>query len=89
MRELAAMSLKAASPERFADVARDLVLDDQEDDGLRTAAMTALSFTPEAAGALDPESFDDHLERVKDATASRSLKSSIDRFTQTRAPGPE
>ena len=32
VRELAAMSLKAASPTRFADVARDIVLDEQEDD---------------------------------------------------------
>lgn len=39
VRELAAMSLKAASPTRFADVARDIVLDDKEDMHLRTSAL--------------------------------------------------
>ncbi|WP_345801337.1 HEAT repeat domain-containing protein [Microbacterium sp. AZCO] len=89
VRELAAMSLKAASPTRFADVARDLVLDDDEDDTLRTTALSAVAFTPEAAAAVDDADFREGLDRVKDATSSRSLKTSIDRFAKARPPEPE
>jgi hypothetical protein len=86
VREVAAMSLKAASPERFADVARELVLDESEDERLRTTAMSAIALTPEAVGALDADAFGAELQNVKSATSSRSLKASIDRFTQSQAP---
>ncbi|WP_243076533.1 hypothetical protein [Microbacterium sp. SS28] len=86
MREVAAMSLKAASPERFAQVARELVLDEQEDDRLRATALSALAFAPEAADALDGEAFEPELEGIREATASRALKTSIDRYAQSRAP---
>ncbi|MFH8252313.1 HEAT repeat domain-containing protein [Microbacterium sp. B2969] len=89
VRELAAMSLKAQSPTRFADVARGLVLDDDEDDHLRTTALSAVAFTPEAAAAVDDPDFRAGLDRVKDATTSRSLKTSIDRFAQARPDEPE
>jgi HEAT repeat protein len=85
VRELAAMSLKAASPERFADVARELVLDESEDERLRTTAMSAIALTPEAVGALDAGTFGAELPTVKSATSSRSLKASIDRFTESQA----
>lgn len=88
LREIAAMSLKANSPERFARVARDLVLDEEDDDKLRTAALCALAFTPEAADAVDSQAFHDDLDRMKGATASRTLRTSIDRFAQMRAQKP-
>jgi hypothetical protein len=86
VRELAAMSLKAASPEAFAQVAHDLVIDDDEDDTLRTTALSALAFTPEAGDAVAGEAFDAHLDRIKGETSSRALRTSIDRFTKSRAP---
>ena len=67
VRELAAMSLKAASPERFADVARDMVLDEDEDEQLRTTALSAIAFTPEAGDAVDDDAFRDDLDRIKGA----------------------
>jgi hypothetical protein len=85
VRELAAMSLKANSPERFASVARNLVLDEEEDDKLRTAALSALAFTPQAADAIDGEAFHHDLDQMKGGTTSRMLRNSIDRFAQTRA----
>ena len=88
VREIAAMSLKAASPERFADVARDMVLDDGEDEHLRTTALSAIAVTPAAGDAVDGEAFRADLERIKGETASRSLKTSIDRFSESRAPEP-
>jgi hypothetical protein len=83
VRELAAMSLKASSPARFADVARNLVLDEDEDDRLRTMALSAITVTPEATEALDLPSFNAELGRVRTAAASRSLRTSIDRFDQS------
>jgi hypothetical protein len=89
VRELATMSLKAASPTRFAGVARDLVLDDDEDDSLRTSALSAVAHTPEAAEAVDDDEFRAGLDRVKAGTRSRALKTLIDRFAESRAPEPE
>lgn len=83
VRELAAMSLKANSPERFAEVARELVLDEDDDDQLRNAALSALAYTAEAAEAIDSDAFGEDLNRMKDATTSRTLRASIDRFTET------
>ncbi|MCD2443370.1 tyrosinase family protein [Agromyces sp. SYSU K20354] len=88
VRELAAMSLKANSPERFAHVAHDLVLDEEEDDKLRSAALSALAFTSEAADALDNEAFQADLDHMKDGTTSRTLLTSIDRFAKTRGQKP-
>lgn len=88
VRELAAMSLKANSPERFAQVARDLVLDEADDDRLRTAALSALAFTPEAADALDGEAFQEDLDRIRSGTSSRTLRTSIDRFARMRSEKP-
>jgi hypothetical protein len=89
VRELAAMSLKAASPTRFASVARDLVLDDGEDDALRTSALSAVAHTPEAADAVDDDAFRAGLDRIKADTRSRGLKTSIDRFSESRAAQAE
>jgi len=86
VRELAGLSLKAVAPERFAQVARDVVLDDDEDDRHRTATLSTLTVTPEAAAAPGADAFRDELDRVKERSSSRALKSSIDRFAQARAP---
>ena len=84
VRELAGLSLKTLAPERFAAIARDLVLDDDEDDRFRTATMSALTVTPEAAAAAAVGGFHDDLDRLKERSSSRALKSSIDRFAEAR-----
>lgn len=89
VRELAAMSLKAASPTRFASVARGMVLDGDEDDALRTSALSAVAHTPEAADLVDDDEFRAQLDRIKSNTRSRGLKTSIDRFSQSRVPRAE
>jgi hypothetical protein len=86
LRELAGLSLKAVDPARFAQVARDVILDDDEDDRLRTATLSALTVTPEAAAGAGADAFRDDLERVRERSSSRALKSSIDRFAEGRAP---
>jgi len=85
IRELAGLSLKAVAPERFAEVARDVILDDEEDDRLRTATLSALAVTPEATAAAGADAFDDDLARLKERSSSRALRSSIDRYAQSRS----
>ena len=89
VRELATMSLKVASPGRLATVARDLLLDEHENPRMRATAMSAITFSPEATEALDSHQFSAAIKRIKSGTGSRSLRASIDRFTESTASTSE
>jgi len=84
LRQIAAMNLKNTSPTRFAKVATSLALDDQEDDGLRAVAVSAITHTSEVAAKVKPE-FAASLLAVGVATGSRVLKASIDRYAKAVA----
>ncbi len=82
LRQSAALSLKALSPERFADVARSVVLDDDDDDRLRTVAMSAITHTAAVTEAVGgAASLSDDLRDAHAKTGSRALRREIDRFT--------
>ncbi|MBB2701063.1 UNVERIFIED_ORG: hypothetical protein GGI66_005777 [Rhizobium esperanzae] len=82
IREIAAMNLKSTSIKRFADAARKLVLDDEEDDRLKAAAVSAIAHTSEAVGKVASKTFVNALENLGSATKSRALKSSINRLSK-------
>jgi hypothetical protein len=82
IREIAAMNLKSTSIKRFTDVARKLLLDDDEDDRLKAAAVSAIAHTSEAVGQIASETFANALENLGAATKSRALKSSIGRLSK-------
>lgn len=82
IREIAALNLKNASATRFAKLARKLVLDDEDDDRLRAAAVSAITHTGEVAAKLATSRFANALKSVGDSTRSRALKSSIRRFAK-------
>lgn len=83
LRQSAALSLKALSPDRFAAVATSVVLDDDDDDRLRTVALSAMTHTAavnDAAGGA--AALVDDLRDVAAKTSSRALRSEITRFTR-------
>jgi hypothetical protein len=82
IRHIAAINLRNTSVDRFAKVARKLILDDDDDDGLRAAAVTAMAHTREAAESLVSSRFASKLESLGASTKSRALKTSIGRFSK-------
>lgn len=84
VRQVAAMSLKEASPSRFAKLARQLALDDSDDDTVRAAAVSGLAYSPAGAGLIGNAKFAKDLEAAGSATKSRALKESIRGFARSR-----
>lgn len=82
IRHIAAINLKNTSAERFAKVARKLVLDDDDDDHLRAAAVSAITHTSEVADKVVNTRFTNALETLGSSTKSRALKQSIGRFSK-------
>jgi hypothetical protein len=82
IRQIAAVNLKNTSAARFAKVARKLILDDEDDDRLRAAAVSAVTHTREVAAQLATPRFANALKSLGEATKSRTLRSSIRRFAE-------
>lgn len=80
VRQSAALSLKVASPKRFAALAKQVVVDDSEDDGLRSLAMSALAHGAEVRNIASSADFSRELDAVSEKAKSRSLKKSIKLF---------
>lgn len=80
VRRTAALSLKVASPKRFATMAKQMVADRAEDPAMRAAAMSALAVGAEVREIAQTPRFAKQLDAVADATRSRSLKRSIKLF---------
>jgi hypothetical protein len=84
IRQLAAMSLKEAAPSRFAKFARQLALDDTDDDNVRAAAVSGLAYSPAGESLIGNAKFAQALEAAGSATKSRALKASIKGFARAR-----
>ncbi|MER8513707.1 hypothetical protein NKH47_12235 [Mesorhizobium sp. M1060] len=83
LRQIAAVNLKNTSTPRFAKFARKLVLDDEDDDQLRAATVSAITHASHVAAKLTSAAFTSAVISVGATTASRALKSSINRFSKT------
>jgi hypothetical protein len=82
IRHIAALNLKNTSADRFAKLARKLALDDDDDDKLRAAAVSAITHTAAVAEKVMSPRFAKALDAVGATTTSRALKSSIGRFSR-------
>ncbi|MBV9932170.1 MAG: hypothetical protein JO013_14670 [Alphaproteobacteria bacterium] len=87
LRHIAAVNLKNISPPRFAKVARKLVLDENEDDKLRAAAVSAITHTPAVAEKVVTRRFATAVKKLRATTRSGALKSSIGRFSKVFGEG--
>lgn len=85
MREAATISLKAASPKRFAKMAQKLAVDPRESDQIKAAAVASLAQAAEEIDEEDLETLFSELDEVSRRTRSRALKSSISRLKKRSA----
>ena len=80
IREAAALSLKSASPERFAEFASKIAVDLAETDRVRATAIGGLAHSTEAIERIDMEPLLRQLDEVSKQTKSSALRSSIKRL---------
>lgn len=79
-RQVATLSLKVASPERFSELAKKLAVDEEEDERIRATAVSSLAHSIEALERAKSDEFLSQLDRVSSETRSRALKASIKRL---------
>jgi hypothetical protein len=89
VRKLAAKGLQVVRPEAFEAAAREIVADDDEDDDLRAAVLSALGHAgDQAAARADPE-FAARVEQVASSTPSENLRETAQQFIKSSEAGEE
>jgi hypothetical protein len=77
LRELAALSLKTASPDRFAAFAKRVALDDSEQDRLRATALSAIAHTGPVRETVMKAPFAKKLDKLAAKRLSAPMKKSL------------
>ncbi len=86
LRQIASVNLKTISPDRYARVAENVLLDDGDDDKLRAMTANVIAHNAEVATELrKSDRLSAAIEGIGSRTNSRSLKSSIGRLTKSLA----
>jgi hypothetical protein len=81
VRNTSAIALRSLAPAEFHEHAREIVLDDDEDDNLRASSITALTFFSTDREALSQDTeFNGRLERLRDEATSAQLGDAAARF---------
>ena len=81
LRSLSEIGLSTLAPARFAVTARSLVDDDDEDDNVRAACLTALTHLDQYAEARNDAGLAERVKRLSERTPSANLRSAAERFT--------
>ena len=80
VRQISAASLHAIAPEEFENHAKQIVLDDDEDDDLRATVLTALEqFASPESVRQDPR-LNEQVQRLNTSSSSRHLKKATKKF---------
>jgi hypothetical protein len=83
IRELSASGLQSLNPDAFDKTARKIVADDDDYNDIRATAIAALAHGREARETpLDPKLVET-VQKVRDSTRSRSIRSAAGRFLQS------
>jgi HEAT repeat protein len=80
VRTLSAAALQSVDPVEFTEQARQIVLDDAEDEDLRLTGLTGLTHFEEQSFLIPDREFMEGLERIKRESASDQLKQAVDRY---------
>ena len=73
-RYMSALSLQSLAPEQFQTVARSIALDDDEDDRLRVASLTALTHYSKPEATPKQATFTRQVEKLEEGSSSSEVK---------------
>jgi hypothetical protein len=85
LRAASIAGLRATSPQRFAEVAQRLIVDEHDDDAVRASALGALNHLQGFSTKVDP-TFADTLSRLDLSRKSDDFRAAAANFLQARAP---
>jgi hypothetical protein len=74
IRKLSAIALQSVAPGEFAEQARRIVLDDEEDEQLRTLCVTALTYFGSPAAMDEDSELAGRIERLRSESTSREMR---------------
>lgn len=83
VRKLAAKGLQVVKPEAFEAAAREIVADDDEDDDLRAAILSALGHAGDQAAARADPDFAARVGEVAESTPSENLRETAQQFIKS------
>jgi uncharacterized protein (UPF0147 family) len=81
IRTLSAVALQALDPGEFSEQAKQVVVDDTDEESLRLTGLNGLTYFREQRPSLLPDrEFDEALERLRNESTSSQLREAADRY---------
>lgn len=80
LRTLSAVALQALDPSEFTDQAKQIVIDDSENDRLRLTGLNGLTHFADRPSLIPDREFDEALERLRQESSSDEFKDAVDRY---------
>jgi uncharacterized protein (UPF0147 family) len=80
IRTLSAVALQSLDPAEFTEQAKQIVIDDTEDESLRLTGLTGLTHFENQPSLIPDREFIESLERLRDESTSDQLKEAADRY---------
>jgi len=80
MRQLSASALNTLAPRKLQEYARDIVLDDNESDELKTTSLTALTHFGDEKAVTQDDALQKTVDTLKEKTSAPHLKDSAQNF---------
>jgi hypothetical protein len=74
VRQISAIALQSLAPTEFEDIAKQIVLDNNEDNALRATCINALAHFANPATLSEDSTLDERVEQLSKETSSRQLK---------------
>lgn len=74
IRNLSGIALQSLAPSEFEEQAKKIVIDDQEDDKLRSTCVNALTHFANPATLSNDAVFNEHVERLRQSSTSKQLR---------------
>jgi hypothetical protein len=85
IRTLSAVALQSLDPTEFSAQAKQIVMDDSEEESLRLTGLNGLTYFGDRQSLIPDREFSEALERLRNESASVQLRDAADRYlNQTR-----
>jgi hypothetical protein len=84
VRKISAVALQSLAPAEFEDHAKQIVLDDDEDDDLRATSMSALDHFADQESLRQDSVFNEAVEQLQERPKSKELERVVDKYVEKR-----